>query len=129
MCVIYSLENDEEVEQIEIMKQGNSKSTNRSYIKTSKGVLERQHNLLASGRHPNEVYGILVEESGEPCESVSISSQLRYMKQMCNRKSIVNVEEKENHSINTDIDGLTKLLQSQRNSQNFTRTVTATVAS
>ena len=115
MGVIYFLENDEDVKQIEIIKQGNSKSTYQSYIRTSKAVLERQHNLLASGRRSDEVYDILIEESGGSCASVSISIQPRNMKQICNRKSIINVEEKENRSINTGVDELTNFLQSQRN--------------
>ena len=75
------------------------------------------------------MYNILIEGSGGPCESVLIPSQARNMKQIRNRKSIINVEEKHNCSINTDIEGLTKPLQSQKNYWSFIRTVTATGAS
>ena len=84
MCVIYSLENYEDVEQIEIMKYGNSKSTDRSYIRTSKAAFERQHNFLANGRHLNEVYDILIEVSGGPYESTWNSNEPRNMKQIRN---------------------------------------------
>ena len=35
---MYSLKNDEDVEQIEIMKNGKSKLTGQSYIRTSKAL-------------------------------------------------------------------------------------------
>lgn len=73
------------------------------------------------------MYDIPIEESGGPDESVSISSEPRNMKQISNRKCIINLEE--NRLNNTDIDNPAKLLQSYRNSQSFIRTETVTGAS
>ena len=84
MCAIYSLENYEDVDQMEIMTHDNGKSTDRSYIRTSKAVFERQHNLLTNGRRLNEVYDILIEVSGGPFESAWNSNELRNMKQIRN---------------------------------------------
>lgn len=73
------------------------------------------------------MYDIPIEKSGGPDESVSISSEPRNMKQISNRKCIINLEE--NRLNNTDIDNPAKLLQSYRNSQSFIRTETVTGAS
>lgn len=60
----------------------------------NKAVLEQQHNLLGSGRHPNVMYNILLEESGGRHPSLSILSETRKMKQMRNQKGIINKDDK-----------------------------------
>ena len=83
VCVVYHLDGDvKEVIEVEPLEHGNSKpSTRRPYIRTSKSVLERQDQLLSNGKRPQDVYDILLEESGGPFSSTSSSSAPRNVKE------------------------------------------------
>ena len=77
LCVVYFRScNPESVKDVTILEHGNSrKSTmlNRPYIRTVKSVLTRQEALLNDNKRLQEVYDILLEESGAPYRSASMS--------------------------------------------------------
>ena len=115
VCVVYHLDGDvKEAVEVELLEHGNSKpSTTRPYIRTRKSVLERQ-----------DVYDILLEESGGPFSSASSSSAPRNVKQIQNRKHISNISSTERDDDGND--ELLKLVLAQRNSESLIKTVIIT---
>ena len=126
VCVVYHLDGDvKEVVEVELLEHGNSKpSTTRPYIRTSKSLLERQDQLLSNGKRPQDVYDLLLEESGGPFSLTSSSSAPRNMKQIRNRKLVSNISSTERDDDGND--ELLKLVQAQRNPESLTKTVTVT---
>ena len=111
--------------EVELLEHGNSKpSTTRPYIRTSKSLLERQDQLLSNGKRPQDVYDLLLEESGGPFSLTSSSSAPRNMKQIRNRKLVSNISSTERDDDGND--ELLKLVQAQRNPESLTKTVTVT---
>ena len=126
VCVVYHLDGDvKEVVEVELLEHGNSKpSTTRPYIKTSKSVLERQHQLLSNGKRSQDAYDILLEVSGGPFSSTSSSSAPRNVKQIQNRKRASNISSTERDDDGND--ELLKLVVAQWNPESLIKTVTMT---
>ena len=95
----------------------------RPYFRTKTSVLQLEDFLLASKKSPQEVYEIVLEESGGPLQSTSISQEPRNLKQIQNRKNALNKTNK-NNSPQSDI--LEILLQAQRSPTSIVKTVTVT---
>ena len=124
LCVVYSLHEDvERVQDIEILPHGNSKKKSdlkRPYFRTEPSVLAYQNSLLSRDKGPQEVYEIVLEESGGPLKSTSMSKEPRNLKQIQNQRAKI-VKNKKNSE--TAADPLDLLMQAQRDPSSFVKTV------
>ena len=96
---------------------------NRPYIRTEKSVLTRQDALLNDNKRPQEVYNILLEESGAPYRSASMSKEPRNLKQIRKRQPNLKQKSKTNYP---EVDQLQALMLSQRDPDSLVKTVTVT---
>ena len=83
--------------------------SNRPYIRAEKSVLTRQDALLNDNKRPQEVYDILLEESGAPYRSASMSKEPRNLKQIRNRQPNLKQKSKTNYP---EVDQLQALILS-----------------
>ena len=94
-CVVYSLSGakPDEVVEISCAPQGNSKQSrqfskpSKPYIRTNPSVLAQMDSLLENDT-PSNVFHQLLDESGGPIFSNSLSTEPRNMTQVANRKTV-----------------------------------------
>ena len=93
-CVVYSLSGakPDEVVEISCAPRGNSRQSgqfSKPYIRTNPSVLAQMDSLLENDT-PSNVFHQLLDESGGPIFSNSLSSEPRNMAQVANRKTVKN---------------------------------------
>ena len=98
-----------------------SKQHERSYLRTSKDVLENTKKKLESGTNPKNVFDQINNESGGVFHSNSQSRELRDMRQVYRQKK--NTKCKDTFSPNSANDELLSALNMQRADPDFVRTV------
>ena len=72
LCVIYSINSDsysKTVHDREVRERGNSKQ-NWPYHRTQSTILKRQDTILSANKPPQEVYNLLLDESGGQCNPI-----------------------------------------------------------
>ena len=107
-------------------EHGNSKQK-RPYHRTDPTILKRQYTLLRVNKPPQEVYDLLLDESGGPMQSNSILKEPGNLKQIRNRQSAIRklLLQSTNKTISQQAnDHLHMLLRTQRDSDSFLKTVT-----
>ena len=127
ICPVYSINSDSYskiVHDREVREHGNSKQK-QPYHRTDPTILKRQDMLLSANKPLQEVYDLLLDESGGPIQSNSMSQEPRNLKQIRNRQSVIG---KALQSTNKTIpqqanDYLHTLLWAQRDSVSFLKTV------
>ena len=129
-CVIYSLDDEgpDDVTEIKCVSHGNNKKAELSqpYIRTSKSVFQEMDTLLDQEKS-SDVFDLLLENSGGPMFSSSISTEPRNYKQVLNRQNIkrqkVTHTKQDNPNPNPSIykDNLQKLLAAQRDPKSLIR--------
>ena len=92
ICVVYSLSGDEPDEKIEIScaphgKSKQNKQFLKPFIRKKPSGLAQIDNLLENGTLSN-VFHELLNESGGPIFSTSLSTEPRNMTQVANRKTV-----------------------------------------
>ena len=131
ICVVYSINSDsysKTVHDREVREHDNSKQK-RPYHRTDPTILKRQDTLLTANKPPQKVYDLLLDESGGPMQSNSMSQEPRNLKQIRNRQSAVrkSLLQSTNEAIPQQAnDHLHTLLRAQRDSVSFLKTVTVT---
>ena len=130
ICVVYSINSDfysKTVHDREVREHGNSKQK-RPYHRTCPTILKRHDTILSANQPPKEVYNLL-DESGGPMQSNSMSQKPQNLKQMRNRQSAIrkSLLQSTNETISQLADDhLPSLLRAQGNSDSFLKTVTVT---
>ena len=129
LCVIYSLHDSSDiVQEIEILPHGNTKrpqATQQPYIRTEKSILQRQEELLFQKNTPQEVYDIVLKESGGSMSASSVSKEPRNLKQIQNLQAKINKDDRKS-SPNSGKNLLDDLLQLQRDKSSIVKTVSVT---
>ena len=77
ICVVYSINSDsysKTVHDREVSEHGSSKQK-RPYHRTDSTILKRQDTLLTANKPPQEVYNLLLYESGGPMQTNSMSQK------------------------------------------------------
>ena len=125
-CVVYSLSGAKpgEVVEISCAPHGNSKQSRRfskTYIHTNPSVLAQMDSLLENDT-PSNVFHQLLNESGGPIFSNSVSSEPRNMTQVANRKT-VKKRKLATTSFASPQSDLERLISAQRDSSSPVRTV------
>ena len=129
--MVYSINSDsysKTVHDLEVREHGNSKQK-RPYHRTDPTILKRQDTLLSANKPPQEVYDLLLDESGGPMQSNSMSQEPRNLKQIRNRQSAIrkSLLQSTNGTISEQAnDHPYTLLHAQRDSDSFLKTVTVT---
>ena len=129
LCIVYTLHSDaERADDIEILPHENFKESNlishRPYIRTDATVLKHQEDLLSNNKSPQEVYEIVLEESGGALHASSMSKEPRNLKQVQNLQAKINKSNRRQpESSNNDLD---VLLHLQKDQSSFVQTVTVT---
>ena len=96
-CVVYTKSEDEQrAEVVSLLPHGNPKSFTQPYIRTSPHVLTDVDCLVSQNINSNEIYDTLLERSGGPYHSKSLSDEPRNIKQIKNRKEQLNSTLKHN---------------------------------
>ena len=111
----------------EVREHGNSKQ--KPYHRTDPTILKCQDTLLSANKPPREVYELLLDESGSPMQSNSMSQEPRKLKQIRNRQCVIrkSLLQSTNETIPQQAnDHLHTLLRAQRDSVSFLKTVTVT---
>ena len=115
LCILYTLHGDSErADDIEILPHRNFKESNstshRPYIRTDATVLKCQEDLLSNNKSPQEVYEIVLEESGGALHASSMSKEPRNLKQVQNLQAKINKSNwSQPESSNNDLDVLLHL--------------------
>ena len=131
ICVVYSINSDSYSKTVldrEVREHGNSKQK-RPYHRTDPTILKRQDTLLTANKPPQEVYDLLLDESGSPMQSNSMSQEPRNIKQIRNRQTAIrkSLLQNTNETIPQQAnDHLYTLFRAQRGSVSFLKTVTVT---
>ena len=121
LCIVYTLHGDSErADDIEILPHGNFKGSNsishRPYIRTDATVLKRQEDLLSNNKSPQEVYEIVLEESGGALHASSMSKEPKNFKKVQNLQAKINKSNwSQPESSNNDLDVLFHLQRDQSN--------------
>ena len=111
----------------EVREHGSSKQK-RPYHRTDPTILKRQDTLLSANKPPQEVYNLLLDESGGPMRSNSMSQEPQKLK-IRNRQSAIrkSLLQSTNETISQQANGhLHTLLWAQRDSISFLKTVAVT---
>ena len=131
ICVVYSINSDsysKTVHDREVSEHGSSKQK-RPYHRTDPTILKRQDTLLTANKPPQEVYNLLLYESGGPMQTNSMSQKRWNLKQIRNRQSAIqkSLLQSTNETIPQQANNyLHTLLQAQRDLVSFLKTVTVT---
>ena len=129
-CAVYSLNCDEEsIKNTQVLEHGHSRDNvnlKQPYIRTNKGILSREDELLRSKKRSAEVYDILLKESRGLFQSRRLSSEPRDTKQILNRQAMLQEKEKKNSECYKSIDMLDEIILVPRNPHNLVRAVTIT---
>ena len=127
--MIYSISSDnatkstgrenESLTELKILPHGNSKNTDRPYIRTSRNVLEEEDLLLGSNKGASDVYGRLLSNNGGLLNSLSQSQEPRDLQQLYRRKSLLRKKDKAESSTSNSIsdsisDDIMKILHAQQ---------------
>ena len=129
--MVYSINSDsysKTVHDREVREHGNSKQK-RPYHRTDPTILKRQDTLLTSNKPPQEANDLLLDESGGPMQSNSMSQEPQNLKQIRNRQSAIrkSLLKSTNETIPQQAnDHLHALLRAQRDSVSFLKTMTVT---
>ena len=112
-CVIYSISSDnatkstgrenESLTLVKILPHGNSKNTDRPYIRTSRNVLEEEDLLRGSNKGASDVYGRHLSNNGGLLNSLSQSQEPRDLQQLYRRKSSLRKKDKAESSTSNSI--------------------------
>ena len=84
--MVYSINSDsysKTVHDREVREHGNSKQK-RPYHRTDPTILKRQDTLLTANKPPQEANDLLLDESGGPMQSNSMSQEPRNLTQIRN---------------------------------------------
>ena len=96
-CVVYTKSEDKQRAEVESLRpHGNAKSFTQPYIRTSPRVLTDVDCLASQNVNNNEIYDTLLERSGGPYHSISLSDEPRNIKQIKNRKQQLKSSSKNN---------------------------------
>ena len=114
--VVYTKSKDEQSAKVEsLLPYGNAKSFTQPYIRTSPHVLTDVDCLGSQNINGNEIYDTLLERSGGPYHSKSLSDELRNIKQIKNRKQQLKSSLKHNKQEQQTNDGLAALFNALEN--------------
>ena len=92
--VIYTMEGQHKHDsEPGILRHGNSEY-DRPYTKTTKAGLKDVDKLLSSRKSVDYIYNTILDNSGSPYLSTSQSHKPRNKKQICNRKHLIQLQEK-----------------------------------
>ena len=123
-CVVYTKSEDEQrAEVVSLLPHRNPKSFTQPYIRTSPHVLTDVDCLVFHNIN-NEIYKTLLERSGGPYHSKSLSDEPRSIKQIKNRKWQLKNSSKYNKQEQQINDELTALFSSLEN-LNIVQTISA----
>ena len=129
--MVYSINSDfysKTIHDREVREHGNSEQK-RPYHRTDPTILKRQDTLLSTNKPPQEVYDRLLDESGGPMQSNSMSQEPQNLKEIRNQQSAIrkSLLQSTNKTISEQAnDHLFMLLQAQKDSDSFLKTVTVT---
>lgn len=138
-CVIYSISGEDTTkksdqvnkseDEVKLVPHGNSKNSDRPYVRTSQDVLGEEDLLLGSNKTVSEIYDQLVSESGGPLNSQSQSLEPRDLQQIYRRKSLLTKMDKNEKSTliytSDSSDDLMNILHAQK-SNTLIRSVVVT---
>ena len=110
-CVVYS--NSTEIEEsFNFLPHGNTTSCEQPYVRTSKSVLDETDNLISQNKTNQEIYDTILQSSGGPFQSTTISNEPRNIKQIRNRRKAKSKKEvNQGKPKNNDL--ITKIIDAQ----------------
>jgi hypothetical protein len=124
VCVVYSFvedSGDKVLDSEPSLPHGNMKRKEhlqQPYYRTSSSVLKRIDNLLETSVAPSSVLDTVMDESGGPMQSTSVSSEPRNLTQVINRKTLL-----KKPLVGVPKTDLDKLRELQRDQDSLVRTV------